>query len=82
MIDDTYFTVQAAAEILDVDDEQILAWIHSGQIKAANVAKDPNGKRPRWRISESELGRFLLTRMHPAGMPSGRRGTESPNPHS
>lgn len=66
-VDTTYYSVQTAAEVLDVDEELVLSHIHSGQIKAINVAKDPKGKRPRWRIPEAELGRFLLGRMHPAG---------------
>ncbi len=58
MVDGRYFTPQQAAEILACDDEQIVHWINSGQLTAVNVAKDPNGKRPRWRISEADLGRF------------------------
>ena len=63
---DRHFNVQQSAEALYVDDEQVLAWIHSGELVAVNVAKSANGKKPRWRISESELGRFLLRRRNPA----------------
>lgn len=68
MVDNRYYTVQQAAEILSVDEEQILGWIRSGQLRAVNVAADPRGKRPRWRIAESELGRLLLSRVNPAAM--------------
>jgi hypothetical protein len=59
---DFYYTPQEVAMFLDTDDEQVLAWIHSGELIAYNVAKDVNGKRPRWRCSEGDIGRFLLKR--------------------
>lgn len=61
-----HYTPQEAAGYLGTDDEQVTAWIHAGELVAVNVAKNPNGKRPRWRIPESALGRFLLARRHPA----------------
>lgn len=64
-VDDKYYSVQAAAATLAVDDEQILSLIHSGNLRAVNMAKT-GSKRPRWRIAESDLGRFLLSRLHPA----------------
>lgn len=67
-VDANYYTVQTAAEMLSVDDEQVLAWINSGQLKAVNVAKSPAGKRRRWRIPEASIGRFLLSRLHPASI--------------
>ena len=65
MVDTKYYSVQTASETLGVDDEQILAFIHGGHLRAANLAK-PSSKRPRWRIAEADLGRFLLSRLHPA----------------
>ncbi|TWU39122.1 Helix-turn-helix domain protein [Novipirellula aureliae] len=67
MLEQHYAPVDAAT-MLGVDSEQVLAWIHSGELAAANVAKTQNAKRPRWRISESELGKFLLRRRHPASV--------------
>jgi len=69
MVDAKYLSVQTAAETLGVDDEQILAFIHAGHLRAANLAK-ANSKRPRWRIAETDLGRFLLSRLHPASCPT------------
>lgn len=70
MVDSKYYTTQQAAEILGTDDEQILSWIHSGELAAVNVAKSLQGKRPRWRIAEADLGKFLIGRTHPASMQS------------
>jgi len=83
MVDNRYYTVREAAETLGIDDEQVLSFIHSGQLKAANMAKDQNGKRPRWRIAEGELGRFYLSRLHPAGLsqPSAPAIAKRPRPN-
>ncbi len=62
MVDQRYYSVQDAAKALSCDDETILAQIHSGELPAVNIAKNPNAKRPTWRIAESELGRWLLKR--------------------
>ena len=62
MVDQKYYSVQQARDILNVDDETVLAWIHSGQLAAVNVSRTPNPKRPTWRVAECELGRLLLKR--------------------
>lgn len=66
MVDNRYYTTTEAAHVLGCDAEQVLAWIHSGDLVAVNVAKVANGKKPRWRIAESALGVFLLSRRSPA----------------
>ena len=80
-MDAKYYTPREAAEVLGTDDEQVLSWIHGGELAASNVARDPKGKRPRWRIAEADLGRFLLARRHPAGLHvprPNRRGPDRP----
>lgn len=66
MIDNRYYSTVEAGQVLGCDAEQVLAWIHAGDLVAVNVAKTPNAKRPTWRIAEADLGRFLLSRRHPA----------------
>ena len=63
---DRHYTPAQAAEILGLSDDGIVALIHSGDIVATNVARSRDAKRPRWRIAESDLGRFLLSRRHPS----------------
>ena len=65
---DRQYTPQQAAEILGVSDDGIVAMIHSGELVAVNVARAADSMRPRWRIAESDLGRFLIARRHPASM--------------
>lgn len=61
-MDTSYYSVQRACSVLDCDDETILAAIHSGELRAIDIRKNLDGKRPTWRIAESELGRWLLKR--------------------
>lgn len=68
MVDSRYYSPKEAAEVLSTDDEQVLAWIHAGELVAINVAKSIKQQRPRWRISESDLAKFLMARRHPASM--------------
>lgn len=70
-----YYSVQELAALLGVDEEQLLAPINSGELEAVNIAKNPNGQRPRWRISESAAGRFLLRRRHPASIQATAKPT-------
>lgn len=80
MIDGGYYTPQQAAEILGCADDQIVHWIHSGQLVAVNVAKEVNSKRPRWRISEADLGKFLLARRNAMPTPKAERTRKPKEP--
>ncbi len=73
-----HYTPQEAAEILGTSDDGIVEMIHAGEIVACNVARSANSKRPRWRISESDLGRFLLSRRHPASMERPAKRSRKP----
>jgi hypothetical protein len=68
MVDSRYYSPQQAAEVLGTDDEQVLSWIHTGQLTGFNVAKSLQQKRPRWRIAEGDLAKFLMARRHPAAL--------------
>lgn len=70
-----YYTIQQLAALFGVDEEQVLASVNSGDLEAVNVAKNPNGQRPRWRVSESAAGRFLLRRRHPASVEATAKTT-------
>lgn len=57
-----------------VDADKVLKLIHSGQLRAVNLAANPKG-RPRWRISMDEVERFEERRANkpPAPKPKRRR---------
>ena len=61
-----FYTPPQAAELLGVTSDKVLAWIHAGELPASNCAVRANGDRPRWRIPEDELGKFLIRRRHAA----------------
>lgn len=53
-----YFTVRDIEKLLGVDEHAVLGWIKSGELKAINVGRSPNKKKPRWRISQAALEEF------------------------
>jgi hypothetical protein len=57
-----YLTASQVAERLVVDIHAILGWISRGELRAVNVASDPNGRRPRWRIDPADLAVFEARR--------------------
>lgn len=59
-VERTHHSVQTIAIAIDVSDETVLRWIHSGDLKAFNISK--RSTRPRWRIAQSDLDTFLETR--------------------
>jgi hypothetical protein len=61
-VDEKYYSPKEAAEKLQCDEERVLAWIREGDLVAANIASSKSAQRPRWRIAEADLGRFLLSR--------------------
>jgi hypothetical protein len=40
----------------------VVAWINAGELRATNLASNPNGKRPRWKIDRDDLRDFLALR--------------------
>ena len=81
MVDQKYYTVQEAANVLACDDETILAQIHSGELPAVNIARRLQAKRPTWRIAEGELGRWLLKRGNAAKQEIAPKPTKRPTPN-
>ncbi len=61
-------SIAETADLCGVDEEQVTHWIGSGELPATNVAKAPDGKRPRWRVAEDDLAKFLFKRRHPASL--------------
>jgi len=40
----------------------VLGWIRAGELKAVNVGRAPDGRKPRWRITQSAIDSFELAR--------------------
>ena len=56
-----YLTPPQVSALLGVGHDKILAWVHSGELRAVDLSAT-RGKRPRWRISRDDLDVFLACR--------------------
>ena len=69
----SYETPREVATRYGVNQSKVLGWIRAGQLRAVNVANNPNGARPRWRISPEAITDFELIRSAVAKSPTVRR---------
>lgn len=67
------FTIRDLCNRFLVHEQTILAWIHSGELKAINVGRAIDKKKPRWRITEEALAAFELLRTPTQPAPRTRR---------
>jgi excisionase family DNA binding protein len=58
----TTYTVRDICNRFGVHEHTVLAWIHSGELKAVNVGREPGKKKPRWRITQKSLDAFEAAR--------------------
>lgn len=56
-------SVHDVCERYGVSEHTVLGWIRSGELRAVNVGRRPGGKKPRWRIPQTELEAFELARI-------------------
>jgi hypothetical protein len=68
-----WLTPPQIARRLRCRSSKVIVWIRKGALRAVNVAEDPNGKRPRWRISPQALEDFLTARANRAPAAPRRR---------
>ena len=73
-----WHTVPALAEALGCDQQKIIEWIARGELVAINIASNPRGARPRWRVAHSELERFLAARQSQPPAPPAKRKRTNP----
>lgn len=79
MVDSRYYSTPQAAELLGVDVEQVLRWIHDGSLAAFDMAR-AGAKRPTWRIAEADLAKFLMSRRSPGPQPAAPKASKRPQP--
>ena len=56
-----YHCTKKIAKELGVAQGKVVAWVKSGELRGVNVATKP-GSRPRFRIAEEDLAKFLKAR--------------------
>jgi excisionase family DNA binding protein len=70
-------SVRDVAEHLGIRRHVVLALIHSGDLRAADVSVKP-AVRPHWRILPEDLESFLDQRVHGSTSPRRRRRQVTP----
>jgi transposase len=58
----SFLTPPAIGKLLGVTPETVIAWIRSGDLNGINVATNLAG-RPRYKVAQESLDRFLTRRM-------------------
>ena len=56
------YTVEDLCQRYSVTSHTVLQWIHSGQMVAVNVGRQPGARKPRWRVTEASLEAFEAAR--------------------
>jgi excisionase family DNA binding protein len=69
----TTYTIRDICNRFGVHEQTVLAWIHSGELKAVNVGRAPGKKKPRWRITQEALDAFEALRAATPPAPKTRR---------
>lgn len=54
----TYISPPAIAKRYGVSVRKVIGWIDRGDLIALNLAENPNGKRPRYRVRLADLEAF------------------------
>jgi hypothetical protein len=72
MTSEKYLTPPELGKLWGVGGDKVLALIHSGELRAVNLAVNGAG-RPRFRIAESEIRRFEEVRTSKPPVPKVRR---------
>jgi len=69
------FTIREVCERYAVTPTTVRAWIRSGALHALNVSRSHASRKPRWRITQSALDAFELSRTPTPAPPrvAGRR---------
>ncbi len=51
-------SVRDLCERYGVSEQTILGWIRSGELKAINVGRRLDAKKPRWRVTQEAIAAF------------------------
>jgi transposase len=58
----TALTVQQIADRLNVSKDTVRRWIRRGDLKAADLSANSASEKPRWRVLETDLVKFISER--------------------
>jgi|GEM_PF-1092265 len=72
------FSLEEIAEKLSVDARTVRSWIANGELRAVNVSRNQQSKKPRLRIMEDDVTNFLTLRSVAATEKVTRRQRSKP----
>jgi len=55
-------TIPDVAKDFGVSERTVQKWVEAGELRAVNVSRDRNSKKPRLRVLDSDLQAFLAGR--------------------
>jgi len=67
------YTIRDICNRFAVNENTVLRWVHSGELRAVNVGVEMGKKKPRWRIEQSSLDAFIALRTPTNPAPTGKR---------
>lgn len=70
-------SVAEIAESVGVREHTVLEWIRRGDLEAYNVGRAANKQKPRWRIAQAALDKFLQARSNRSTNGNGQRRRRS-----
>lgn len=71
------YSIKDICTRFNVNEHTVLAWIHSGELKAVNVGVSLARKKPRWRITDEALKAFEELRAAATPVAPARRRRKS-----
>lgn len=66
-------SVDDIANLLDVHARTVQQWVATGELKAVNVSRNRQSKKPRLRITQCDLDAFLTSRSVNSAKPKRTR---------
>ena len=67
------YTADEVAELESVNRETVLMWIRTGELAAHNASQNSKSRKPRWRVTDSDLTAFRLARQNGSAVQHPRR---------
>jgi hypothetical protein len=71
------YTIKEVAAILKLTEDAVLNLVQRGDLPASNINTKADAQRPRWRITDACLGKFLLATRHQAPTVAPKRRSKA-----
>jgi excisionase family DNA binding protein len=75
----TFLTVPEVASRLQVHESTVAALIRTGQLEGFNASRNAASGKPRWRVTQDALERFIQSRTPQSVNPQKQRRSKKPD---